>query len=169
MEPPNDIADAKSTPPSIMPHHITATNAPALESSALSSPLQPSPIGPPNANDDVVEDVDDDPALALVDFQHEMGTLNLPAATDEDTLDLPLTLLHNLGGDDVAEPPPKCDDGAEQVIDPSIMVTNANADGVVPSPSSTSPDGGLPSSSSAIQDDQKISAREYLTALKVSL
>ena len=162
-EPPNDIAD-KSTPPSIMPHHITATNAPALESSVLSSPLHPSPIGPPNADDDVVEDVDDDPALALVDFQHEMGTRNHPATTDEETMGLPRTTSHNLGGDDVAEPPPKCDDGAE-VIDPSVVVTNANA----PSPSSTSPDGGLPSSSSAIEDDQKISAREYLTALQVSL
>jgi hypothetical protein len=159
-EPPNDIAD-KSTPPSIMPHHITATNAPALESSVSSSPLHPSPIGPPNADDDVVEDVDDDPALALVDFQHEMGTRNRQATTDEETKERPLTTSHNLRGDDVAEPPPKCDDGTE-VIDPSIVATNANADG-------TSPDGGLPSSSSAIEDDQKISAREYLTALQVSL
>jgi hypothetical protein len=153
-----------------MPHHITATNAPALESSALSSPLHPSPIGPPIADDDVVEDVDDDPALALVDFQHEMGTRDRPATTDSGNVGFPLTTAHNLGGNDVAEPPPKCDDGAE-VIDLSVVVTNAaNADGV-PSPSSTMTlcDGGLPSSSSAIEDDQKTSAREYLTALQVSL
>lgn len=166
MEQPNDgvNADAKSTQPSIMPH-ITETNAPALESSALSSPRHPSPIiGPTNA-DDGDDDVEDHATvLALMDFQREiMGTLNPPAATDGDTRELPLP-SHSLGGDDVTEPPPKCDDGAGPVVDPAIVVTNANADGIP----LRERDSDLPSSSSAIQDDQRASARDYLTALEVS-
>lgn len=167
MEQPNDgvNADAKSPQPSIMPH-ITATNAPALELSALSSPLHPSPIiGPTNA-DDGDDDVEDHATvLALLDFQHEMGTLNPPAATDGDTRELPLPPSHSLGGDDVTEPPPKCDDGAGLVVYPAIVVTNANADGIPPL---RERDSDLPSSSSAIHDDQRVSARDYLTALEVS-
>lgn len=143
-------ADAKSTPPSIMPHHTPAT-APALESSALSSPLHPSSIGP-NADDDV-----DDPAVAMVDFQHKIGTLYSAAATDENTIRLPLTTSNNLGGDDLAGSPPKYDDGAGQVIDPAIVVTNANA--------------GIPilsHTATAVQDDQKVSARDYITEIEVS-